>query len=160
MARNNHYAQMVSSEDRIIRALVPRSSFVGDDSWFRGPETSPVSHKTSHDIVPSEATTCDERARRTASRYIRHSRRSVKLAPPATLPKSGFPLPRHSDSSHRFRVFNAFIIWDLMTPGLSSRLEFIENWTFVNMEEETLSGTENCNIVFDKKIASWSIMPV
>lgn len=83
---------------------------------------TPVSHKTGRDIVPSEATTCDERSRRmrsenAASRYIRHSRRSVKLAPPATLSESGFPLPNgDSDSSHRRQVFNAFIIRGLMTP--------------------------------------------
>lgn len=77
--------------------------------------------------MPSEATTCDELSRRTASRYIRHSRRPVKLAPPATLPKSHFPLPSNSDSSHRLRVFNAFIIPDLMIPGLvllSSRIYY------------------------------------
>lgn len=92
-------------------------------------EASPVSHKTSHDIVTSEATTCDERSRRTASRYIRHSRRSVKLAPPATLPEILLLVAAgaDSDSSHRLGVFNAFIIPDLMTLGPSSRSEFITN---------------------------------
>ena len=96
--------------------------FQGDDFWSRGRSIPPFPIKPSMTSCPAK------RPRVTNSRAeLRHSRRPVKLAPPATLPKSHFPLPSNSDSSHRLRVFNAFIIPDLMIPGpalLSPRIYY------------------------------------
>ncbi|TGZ32373.1 hypothetical protein DBV15_07437 [Temnothorax longispinosus] len=65
-----------------------------------------------------------ECAHEAASRYIRHSRRPVKLAPPATLSESGIPFAGgDSDSSHRREIFNAFIIRGLMTPSLTHHFQ-------------------------------------
>lgn len=64
--------------------------------------------KTSHDGVPSEATTCDERPRTAFS--LHPSQSPVRKIGATCHPPEDLPVAADSDSSRRLPAFNAFTI--------------------------------------------------